>query len=243
MPRTRRAVRDRPLHADADVRGSSRRSRCRMIGACDERLERADSTTVPATEPPTAAPPRARSLERRLAGYRLLRRIANGDRADVYLADASTPVPGVRPATMRTPPALVAVVLVSTLPSVPGEIDRHRDRGDDRRYLGRAARALRRRDARRRSLLPRGRAPAGPALSPASSTERTLEPRRGGDHPRAHRGRRRRAGAQSGFVHTRLSASDVILDATGRPRVIGLGALRRLAGRRHGAARPVAQRA
>ena len=36
--------------------------------------------------------------------------------------------------------------------------------------------------------------------------------------------------AESGFVHTRLSASDVILDATGRPRVIGLGALQSTSG-------------
>lgn len=37
---------------------------------------------------------------------------------------------------------------------------------------------------------------------------------------------------EQGFVHTRLSPADVLIDSTGRPRLVGLGAIRRLP--RHG---------
>ena len=50
------------------------------------------------SEPAAAAPPR--SLEGRLVGYRLLRRIASGERADVYLAVADDPEPQT-PSTTR----------------------------------------------------------------------------------------------------------------------------------------------
>ena len=50
------------------------------------------------SEPGTAVPPR--SLEGRLVGYRLLRRIASGERADVYLAVADEHGPQ-RPPTPR----------------------------------------------------------------------------------------------------------------------------------------------
>ena len=43
--------------------------------------------------------------------------------------------------------------------------------------------------------------------------------------------------AAAGFVHARLSANDVIVDATGRPRIIGLGALQRMPGHEHQAER------
>src|SRR5688572_21892636 len=49
------------------------------------------------SEPGTAALPR--SLEGRLVGYRLLRRIASGERADVYLAVADDHEPKAPPAT------------------------------------------------------------------------------------------------------------------------------------------------
>ena len=41
--------------------------------------------------------------------------------------------------------------------------------------------------------------------------------------------------AARGLVHTRLAASDILLDDAGRPRLIGLGALRRLPGHVHAA--------
>ena len=48
--------------------------------------------------------------------------------------------------------------------------------------------------------------------------------------------------ARNGLVHARLAASDVLLDDAGRPRLVGLGALRRLPADRHGAGGPVAER-
>ena len=180
-------------------------------------MRRATRTTTPdrlATEPPTPA-----AAERSLAGYRLLRRIANGDRADVYLATVDRHHPGdvdvaalvaVRVYPSSMPGESIATEIEAMTADTSGALPELYDVAtlDD----GRCCLAVER--------LP------GPTLA-GLLIGRTLDP---GEAvtilaPVVVAVARL---AESGFVHTRLSANDVILDATGRPRVIGLGALRRL---------------
>jgi eukaryotic-like serine/threonine-protein kinase len=180
-----------------------------------------------------------------LVGYRLLRRIASGERADVYLAAAESPDPGgLRDAGAFAPstdvvtgvgdPAAVQrpLVAVRVYPShvssdsVALEIEAMSTDAtgtlpalydvaalDD----GRCCLAVERL--------------AGVAVS-RLLTERTLT---AGEAVTilapvvvavAHL-------AARGLVHTRLAATDILLDDAGRPRIIGLGALRRLPGHAH----------
>ena len=184
-------------------------------------MRRATRNTTPdrlATEPPTTAT--VATAERTLAGYRLLRRIANGDRADVYLATIDRP----DPVGDADAAALVAVRVYAS--SVPGEsiaTEIEAMTADTSGALPGLYDVATLDDGR--CCLAVERLP-GPTLA-GLLIGRTLDP-----------------GevltilapvvvavaelAESGFVHTRLSASDVIIDATGRPRVIGLGALHRL---------------
>lgn len=159
-----------------------------------------------------------------LAGYRLIRRLAEGDRADVYLATVAReepPGPGDRAGSpeslvvMRVydrdaddaaiateiaamqhdgPGATAALLDVATLPD------------------GRACLVVERIGGAALSglIAPGGLLPgqAVTALAPIVVAVREL--------------------ADRGLVHTRLAAADVVVDETGRPRLLGLGALRRL---------------
>jgi hypothetical protein len=170
------------------------------------------------------------ATEGTLAGYRLLRRLAAGDRADVYLAvvadtgAAGEPVGGDVGAAVTTGAPLVVMRVygadadddaitteieamdadpTGTLPrilDVATVPDRH------------ACLVVERVSGRPLSeILIRGGLPPGrvvTALAPIVVVVRHL--------------------ADRGLIHTRLDASDVLVDDTGRPRLLGLGALRRL---------------
>jgi eukaryotic-like serine/threonine-protein kinase len=184
-----------------------------------------------------------------LVGYRLLRRIASGERADVYLAAAESPDPGEpRDAGALAPPADVVtsvadpaavqrpLVAVRVYPphvssdSVALEIEAMSTDAtgtlpalydvaalDD----GRCCLAVERLGGLAVSrLLTERTLSAGEAvtiLAPVVVAVADL--------------------AARGLVHTRLAATDILLDDAGRPRIIGLGALRRLPGHAHAAER------
>ena len=191
---------------------------------------------------PTETAPAHRSgpLEGRLVGYRIVRRIASGARADVYLAAAepTTPhdsalpgtptgsAPPAHDAIERGPTATVLVVLrvyeagasddviaseieamsadaTGTLPSLI-DVANLED--------GRCCLVVERLGGRPLSrLLAERRLSPGEAvtiLAPLVVAVGEL--------------------ARIGFVHDRLSTADVVLDDDGRPRLLGLGALRRL---------------
>ena len=180
-------------------------------------MRRATRPTTPdrlATEPPTSA-----TAERSIAGYRLLRRIANGDRADVYLATVDRLDPAdaevaalvaVRVYGSSVPGDSIATEVESMAADTSGALPELYDVAtlDD----GRCCLAVERLPGPTLAGLLIGRTldpgEAVTILAPVVVAVAEL--------------------AESGFVHTRLSAGDVIIDATGRPRVIGLGALRRL---------------
>ena len=180
-------------------------------------MRRATRTTTPdrlATEAPITA-----TAEGSLAGYRLLRRIANGERADVYLATVDRPDPAdadvaalvaVRVYASSAPGESIATEIEAMTADTSGALPELYDVAtlDD----GRCCLAVERLPGPtlagliiRRTLDP---GEAVTILAPVVVAVAEL--------------------AECGFVHTRLSARDVILDATGRPRVIGLGALRRI---------------
>lgn len=161
----------------------------------------------------------------RLAGYRLVRRIASGDRADVYLAAVADPGAATT-ATVAGPehrglvalrvyehdadPSAItveveAMALVAALPALLdlATLDDRRTCVVVERLSGPTLAGL----ANGPGLS------AGQAvtiLAPLAVAVRELE--------------------RHGFAHVRLALSDVMLDDTGRARVIGTGALRRLEG-------------
>ena len=184
------------------------------------------------SEPAAAAPPR--SLEGRLVGYRLLRRIASGERADVYLAVADDPQPQT-PSTTREvvgdggavgEPGPRVVVLRVYDADVPGETITTEVEAMSTDASGTLPALL---DV---ATLDDGRCClvverlGGPALSRVIA-ERTLSP---GEAVTVLAPIVVAVAelARNGLVHTRLAASDVLLDDAGRPRLVGLGALRRL---------------
>ncbi|GAA1756044.1 hypothetical protein GCM10009747_12830 [Agromyces humatus] len=163
-----------------------------------------------------------------MAGYRLLRRIATGDRADVYLAtvdrsendDAEVAsLVAVRVYASSVPGESVAIEIeamaAATSPSLPALYDVAAL--DD----GRCCLAVERMPGPTLASLLVGRSldpgEAVTILAPIVVAVAEL--------------------AESGFVHTRLSANDVIIDGTGRPRLIGLGALQRMPQHAHQASR------
>lgn len=154
-----------------------------------------------------------------LSGYRLLRRLASGDRATVYLASS------LHPADAGAPP------------SAPVALRIYEAGGDDARVAAEISAMT----ADATGTLPAlvdvtalddGRCVlaveriGGPTLA-RLLTERTLEPGEAvtilAPIAIAVAGL-----AEAGFVHTRLAPSDVLVDGIGRPRLIGLGAVRRL---------------
>lgn len=196
---------------------------------------------------PSAVPVIAPPLAGALVGYRLIRRIASGERADVYLAAAETPEPDGRAdedsftprtddATAGADPGTAARPLVAmrvypphvSSDSVALEIEAmSTDRGGALPALydvaalddGRCCLAVERltgvsvaRLLTERTLSP---GEAVTILAPIAVAIRDL--------------------AARDLVHTRLAAADILLDDAGRPRLIGLGALRRSPGHAHAA--------
>lgn len=184
------------------------------------RAARRSAVDTPAAVAP--GPP----VDGRLAGYRLIRRIASGDRADVYLAtvDRSDETAPGEPAALlaiRIYPAhasstAIAVEVEAMSADASGALPALYDVAtlDD----GRCCLAVERMPgiSLARILTDRTLSPgeAVTVLAPIVVAVAEL--------------------ARSGFVHTRLSASDVLIDDAGRPRLVGLGALERLPG--HGGA-------
>ncbi|MFF2495958.1 hypothetical protein [Agromyces sp. NPDC058064] len=154
-----------------------------------------------------------------ISGYRLLRRLASGDRAGVYLASSLTPAEGgsppAAPVALRIyeagcDDARVAVEISAMTADATGTLPALIDVTalDD----GRCVLAVER--------------VGGPTLA-RLLTERALEPGEAvtilAPIAVAVAGL-----AEAGFVHTRLAPNDVLIDGVGRPRLIGLGAVRRL---------------
>ncbi|HET6673391.1 MAG TPA: hypothetical protein VFG92_08435 [Agromyces sp.] len=193
------------------------------------------------TDPSTS--PTAPALAGGLVGYRLLRRMARGERADVYLATAEPadpadpsvapafappPIGGVALDATLTPPA-PALVVVRVYPpeasseAIALEIEAMSTDADgtlpalyDVASLddGRCCLAVERIGGVAVSrLLTERTLSVGEAvtiLAPITVAVSEL--------------------AERGFVHTRLASSDILVDDAGRPRLVGLGALRRIPG-------------
>lgn len=186
------------------------------------RTTRPTSTTPLDTGTPPHEDGRRPEVERGIAGYRLLRRIATGDRADVFLARSDRHVADELETETEAP--LVAIRVYP--PSVPGES---------------IAIEIAAMDALTHGALPAlydittlddGRCClaverlSGPVLSRLLA-QRTLDPGEAVTILAPVIAAVAELAAR-GFVHSRLSTSDVIIDATGRPRLIGLGSLERL---------------
>jgi hypothetical protein len=174
--------------------------------------------TVDAESAPAPTP----AQEATLAGYRLLRRLAAGDRADVYLAVVDAAGAGREGGSIGAPLVVMRVYgpdaddeaitaeieamdadPTGTLPSLIDVATVPDGRGCIvvERVSGRSLAEI---------LIAGGLAPGRivTALAPIVVALRHL-----GDR---------------GLVHTRLAASDVLVDDGGRPRLLGLGALSRL---------------
>ena len=194
----------------------------------------------------TSTPP----LAGMLVGYRLIRRIASGERADVYLAVAEPPESGEHPlgALAFAPPSDEPTAAAD--PSAPA-----RPLVAVRVYPARVSSDSVALEIEAMSTDATGTLPA---LFDVAALEDgrcclVVERLAGATLSRLITQRSLRAGeavtilapvvvaiadlAARGFVHPRLAAADIFLDDAGRPRIIGLGALRRLPGHVHAAER------
>ena len=191
-------------------------------------MSRSTRRIRPPVEDPAAEA--ERPADARVAGYRLLRRVASGDRADVYLATADRARQGDEGDSVAALVALriydrakwnesIAVEIEAMSTDVSGTLPALYDVAglDD----GRCCLAVERIAGVPASRILAERSVAsGEAvtmLAPIVAAAAEL--------------------ARLGFVHTRLSSSDILIDDAGRPRLIGLGALERLPGVHEGAAR------
>lgn len=163
--------------------------------------------------------------ERVLAGYRLLRRVATGDRAEVHLAvDGTVETVGAAGSSDEPPRRLVALrVYGRGADDDPISVEIAAMGGDASGTLPALIDVAVLEDGRRVIAVERI---GGPTLSRLLG-ERLLDP---GEATTILAPLVAVTGtlADAGFVHTRLAAGDVVLDDTGRPRLVGLGALRRL---------------
>lgn len=165
--------------------------------------------------------------ESTLAGYRLLRRIATGERADIFLAALAAPADTGEPSADESAVVTVRVYdAAADGASIAAEIEAmSTDASGSLPELfdiatlddGRCALAVERlpgpsiaRILAERTLTP---GEAVTILAPIVVTVAEL--------------------ARLGFVHSRLSPGDVLLDDRGRPRLIGLGGLERLPAAAH----------
>ncbi|HEY9366392.1 MAG TPA: hypothetical protein VIP55_07150 [Agromyces sp.] len=154
--------------------------------------------------------------ESTLAGYRLLRRIASGERADVFLAavdgpaEEPAPLVVVRVYDAAASGAAIALEIEAMSTDASGSLPALFDVAtlDD----GRCAIAV-----ERLAGAPISRVIAERRLAPGEAVT-VLAPIAVAVGELARRG----------FVHTRMSPGDVLLDGQGRPRLIGLGGLERL---------------
>ncbi|WP_146184958.1 hypothetical protein [Agromyces badenianii] len=155
-----------------------------------------------------------------LAGYRLLRRIASGERAEVFLAsvdrttdaapDEPAPLVVVRVYDTAAAGEAIAVEVEAMSTDASGSLPELFDIAtfDDGRCVLAVERLTGPSVARiiaERTLTP---GEAVTILAPIVVAVAEL--------------------ARSGFAHTRLSPGDVLLDGQGRPRLVGLGGLQRL---------------
>ncbi|MFF2390102.1 hypothetical protein [Agromyces sp. NPDC058104] len=185
------------------------------------RHSRSRSAGAPRSRPDLVPAPAAPLGDGRavISGYRLLRRLASGDRAGVYLASSLHPVESgsspAAPVALRIyeagcDDARVSVEISAMTADATGTLPALVDVTalDD----GRCVLAVER--------------VGGPTLA-RLLTERALEPGEAvtilAPIAVAVAGL-----AEAGFVHTRLAPNDVLIDGVGRPRLIGLGAVRRL---------------
>lgn len=173
----------------------------------------------PAVDTPAPVVP-GPAVDGRLAGYRLIRRIASGERADVYLATVdrpdesapgdSAPLLAIRVYPPHATSTAIAVEVEAMSADASGALPALYDVAtlDD----GRCCLAVERMPGTSLARILTDRSlSAGEAvtiLAPIVVAVAEL--------------------ARTGFVHTRLSASDVLIDDAGRPRLVGLGALERL---------------
>ena len=161
------------------------------------------------------------AAESRLAGYRLLRRIASGERADIFLAavdggaDEPAPLVVVRVYDAAASGTAIALEIEAMSTDASGSLPALYDVAtlDD----GRCALAVERlAGATLARVIAERRITPGEAvtiLAPITVAVGEL--------------------ARRGFVHTRMSLSDVLLDGRGRPRLVGLGGLERLPAAAH----------
>lgn len=174
----------------------------------------------------------------RLAGYRLIRQVATGERADLFLAAAEVPVEAADTGPHRLgeaesdPPAGPPLVILRVSRA---------DASDDAVAL----------EIEAMSTDATGTLPALYDVAGLDDGRCVLAVERigGGALSRLLAARTLTPGesvtvlapivvavadlAGRGYVHTRLAVSDVLIDDSGRPRLVGLGALRRLPARSH----------
>lgn len=217
--------------------------RRRRPGRRIQNLPAAPTETARSARRTAGGPPSVEPATAVLAGYRLLRRLAAGDRADVFLAvvdragaeragtpvgDASTDGPPL--VVMRVyPPGADDEAITTEIEAMEGDgtgtLPRLIDVAND--ADGRGCLVVERISGRPLSeLLAAGGMAPGQVVTALAPIVVAL----GGL-------------AERGLVHTRLAASDVLIDETGRPRLLGLGALSRLDRRESAADRIGAARA
>ncbi|WP_127793380.1 hypothetical protein [Agromyces sp. LHK192] len=172
---------------------------------------------------PSASGRTAAERSGEFAGYRLLRRLATGDRAQVYLAVATRPGPPVAVAGGETPATELVIVRVYERDVDQESIVRELAAMAKVGALPRALDAMTSEDGQTSVVVERL---AGVSLAELLA-RRELSP---GEAVTVLAPVAVAVGelASAGFALDRLPASEVRFDGTGRPRLVGTGALRAL---------------